>query len=142
MVIFRHVFLNSCRFMWKDASTWRKASVPVFASTLVNFRHRLVTHSKYFLVIWYGTLSIVHASKFFFSFFFLACTLHLTQTFFKDHMGVPLLMEPNFGDYSCQVMFVLSSVIYPQENYSDFSFRIIFCSLFSVIYSQPQETDY
>ncbi|WMV36288.1 hypothetical protein MTR67_029673 [Solanum verrucosum] len=25
-----------------------------------------------------------------------------TQTFFKDHMGVPLLMEPNFTDYSCQ----------------------------------------
>ncbi|RDX92388.1 Beta-carotene isomerase D27, chloroplastic [Mucuna pruriens] len=28
-----------------------------------------------------------------------------TQTFFKDHMGVPLLMEPNFGDYSCQFKF-------------------------------------
>ncbi|OAY25216.1 hypothetical protein MANES_17G076100v8 [Manihot esculenta] len=25
-----------------------------------------------------------------------------TQTFFKDYMGVPLLMEPNFTDYSCQ----------------------------------------
>ncbi|XP_054803832.1 beta-carotene isomerase D27, chloroplastic isoform X2 [Prosopis cineraria] len=25
-----------------------------------------------------------------------------TQTFFLDHMGVPLLMEPNFSDYSCQ----------------------------------------
>ncbi|XP_052185757.1 beta-carotene isomerase D27, chloroplastic isoform X2 [Diospyros lotus] len=25
-----------------------------------------------------------------------------TQTFFKDYMGVPLLMEPNFSDYSCQ----------------------------------------
>ncbi|GKC02281.1 beta-carotene isomerase D27, chloroplastic, partial [Tanacetum coccineum] len=22
--------------------------------------------------------------------------------FFMDHMGVPLLMEPNFNDYSCQ----------------------------------------
>ncbi|KAG5061846.1 hypothetical protein JHK85_003029 [Glycine max] len=28
-----------------------------------------------------------------------------TQSFFKDHMGVPLLMEPNFGDYSCQFKF-------------------------------------
>ncbi|CAN1803272.1 Beta-carotene isomerase D27, chloroplastic, partial [Linum perenne] len=26
-----------------------------------------------------------------------------TQTFFNDYMGVPLLMEPNFVDYSCQV---------------------------------------
>jgi hypothetical protein len=25
------------------------------------------------------------------------------QTFFKDHMGVDLYMEPNFEDYSCQV---------------------------------------
>ncbi|CAI9774273.1 unnamed protein product [Fraxinus pennsylvanica] len=25
-----------------------------------------------------------------------------TQTFFKEHMGVPLAMEPNFSDYSCQ----------------------------------------
>ncbi|KAL2934961.1 Beta-carotene isomerase D27 chloroplastic [Bienertia sinuspersici] len=24
------------------------------------------------------------------------------NTFFKDHMGIPLLMEPNFSDYSCQ----------------------------------------
>ncbi|XP_065860310.1 beta-carotene isomerase D27, chloroplastic [Euphorbia lathyris] len=28
-----------------------------------------------------------------------------TQTFFKDCMGVPLLMEPNFTDYSCQFKF-------------------------------------
>ncbi|XP_057508149.1 beta-carotene isomerase D27, chloroplastic isoform X4 [Actinidia eriantha] len=28
-----------------------------------------------------------------------------TQTFFKDYMGVPLLMEPNFSDYSCQFRF-------------------------------------
>ncbi|KAF8387641.1 hypothetical protein HHK36_026294 [Tetracentron sinense] len=28
-----------------------------------------------------------------------------TQTFFKDYMGVPLLMEPNFSDYSCQFNF-------------------------------------
>ncbi|XP_062143250.1 beta-carotene isomerase D27, chloroplastic [Alnus glutinosa] len=28
-----------------------------------------------------------------------------TQTFFKDYMGVPLLMEPNFSDYSCQFKF-------------------------------------
>ncbi|XP_039128585.1 beta-carotene isomerase D27, chloroplastic isoform X3 [Dioscorea cayenensis subsp. rotundata] len=28
-----------------------------------------------------------------------------TQTFFKDCMGVPLLMEPNFADYSCQFKF-------------------------------------
>uniref|UniRef100_A0A1J3GVE6 Beta-carotene isomerase D27, chloroplastic n=1 Tax=Noccaea caerulescens TaxID=107243 RepID=A0A1J3GVE6_NOCCA len=28
-----------------------------------------------------------------------------TQTFFKDYMGVPLLMEPNFKDYSCQFKF-------------------------------------
>lgn len=28
-----------------------------------------------------------------------------TQTFFKDHMGVPLLMKPNFADYSCQFKF-------------------------------------
>ncbi|CAA2999860.1 Hypothetical predicted protein [Olea europaea subsp. europaea] len=25
-----------------------------------------------------------------------------TQTFFKEYMGVPLVMEPNFSDYSCQ----------------------------------------
>ncbi|GMH28002.1 hypothetical protein Nepgr_029845 [Nepenthes gracilis] len=28
-----------------------------------------------------------------------------TQTFFKDYMGIPLLMEPNFSDYSCQFNF-------------------------------------
>ncbi|XP_074267830.1 beta-carotene isomerase D27, chloroplastic isoform X2 [Silene latifolia] len=28
-----------------------------------------------------------------------------TQTFFKDEMGIPLLMEPNFKDYSCQFSF-------------------------------------
>ncbi|XP_022155218.1 beta-carotene isomerase D27, chloroplastic [Momordica charantia] len=28
-----------------------------------------------------------------------------TQNFFKDQMGVPLLMEPNFTDYSCQFKF-------------------------------------
>ncbi|XP_044501653.1 beta-carotene isomerase D27, chloroplastic isoform X4 [Mangifera indica] len=28
-----------------------------------------------------------------------------TQTFFKEYMGVPLLMEPNFNDYSCQFKF-------------------------------------
>ncbi|KAG7557924.1 hypothetical protein ISN44_As11g038590 [Arabidopsis suecica] len=28
-----------------------------------------------------------------------------TQTFFKDYMGVPLVMEPNFKDYSCQFKF-------------------------------------
>ncbi|XP_048232482.1 beta-carotene isomerase D27, chloroplastic isoform X2 [Ricinus communis] len=28
-----------------------------------------------------------------------------TQAFFKDYMGVPLLMEPNFTDYSCQFKF-------------------------------------
>ncbi|XP_041022183.1 beta-carotene isomerase D27, chloroplastic isoform X2 [Juglans microcarpa x Juglans regia] len=28
-----------------------------------------------------------------------------TQAFFKDYMGVPLLMEPNFTDYSCQFRF-------------------------------------
>ncbi|KAK3194294.1 hypothetical protein Dsin_025604 [Dipteronia sinensis] len=28
-----------------------------------------------------------------------------TQTFFKDYMGIPLLMEPNFSDYSCQFKF-------------------------------------
>ncbi|KAK1315528.1 hypothetical protein QJS10_CPA05g00209 [Acorus calamus] len=31
-----------------------------------------------------------------------------TQTFFKEHMGVPLLMEPNFTDYSCQFKFGVS----------------------------------
>ncbi|KAI4326458.1 hypothetical protein MLD38_031771 [Melastoma candidum] len=28
-----------------------------------------------------------------------------TQTFFKEYMGIPLLMEPNFEDYSCQFRF-------------------------------------
>ncbi|XP_008451473.1 beta-carotene isomerase D27, chloroplastic isoform X1 [Cucumis melo] len=28
-----------------------------------------------------------------------------TQSFFKDQMGIPLLMEPNFNDYSCQFKF-------------------------------------
>ncbi|XP_017982150.1 PREDICTED: beta-carotene isomerase D27, chloroplastic isoform X2 [Theobroma cacao] len=28
-----------------------------------------------------------------------------TQSFFKDCMGVPLVMEPNFSDYSCQFKF-------------------------------------
>ncbi|KAH9626865.1 hypothetical protein KSS87_002265, partial [Heliosperma pusillum] len=28
-----------------------------------------------------------------------------TQTFFKEEMGIPLLMEPNFKDYSCQFSF-------------------------------------
>ncbi|KAG7025594.1 Beta-carotene isomerase D27, chloroplastic, partial [Cucurbita argyrosperma subsp. argyrosperma] len=28
-----------------------------------------------------------------------------TQSFFKNQMGIPLLMEPNFNDYSCQFKF-------------------------------------
>lgn len=32
-----------------------------------------------------------------------------TQTFFKDYMGVPLLMEPDFKDYSCQVLLAFLS---------------------------------
>ncbi|XWS31835.1 hypothetical protein CRYUN_Cryun23aG0110300 [Craigia yunnanensis] len=28
-----------------------------------------------------------------------------TQSFFKDYMGVPLVIEPNFSDYSCQFKF-------------------------------------
>ncbi|KAI3741745.1 hypothetical protein L1987_59419 [Smallanthus sonchifolius] len=32
-----------------------------------------------------------------------------TQEFFMDHMGVPLLMEPNFNDYSCQFKFGVST---------------------------------
>lgn len=31
-----------------------------------------------------------------------------TQAFFEDCMGVPLLMEPNFSDYSCQFKFGVS----------------------------------
>lgn len=31
------------------------------------------------------------------------------QTFFKDYMGVPLLMEPDFKDYSCQVLLAFLS---------------------------------
>ncbi|XP_043723139.1 beta-carotene isomerase D27, chloroplastic isoform X2 [Telopea speciosissima] len=34
-------------------------------------------------------------------------------TFFKDYMGVPLLMEPNFSDYSCQFQF---GVLPPQPS--------------------------
>ncbi|TKY52447.1 Beta-carotene isomerase D27 [Spatholobus suberectus] len=40
-----------------------------------------------------------------------------TQTFFKDHMGVPLLMEPNLGDYSCQV--ILSNLSWRPTLYDD-----------------------
>nr|XP_043619578.1 beta-carotene isomerase D27, chloroplastic [Erigeron canadensis] len=36
-----------------------------------------------------------------------------TQAFFMDHMGVPLLMEPNFNDYSCQFKFGVSP---PEED--------------------------
>ncbi|KAK1420449.1 hypothetical protein QVD17_22059 [Tagetes erecta] len=36
-----------------------------------------------------------------------------TQEFFMDHMGVPLLMEPNFTDYSCQFKF---GVTPPEED--------------------------
>ncbi|KAL9239765.1 hypothetical protein vseg_014056 [Gypsophila vaccaria] len=32
-----------------------------------------------------------------------------TQTFFNDEMGIPLLMEPNFKDYSCQFSFGVPS---------------------------------
>uniref|UniRef100_A0A0E0DLL0 Beta-carotene isomerase D27-like C-terminal domain-containing protein n=1 Tax=Oryza meridionalis TaxID=40149 RepID=A0A0E0DLL0_9ORYZ len=28
----------------------------------------------------------------------------IVETFFKDHIGVDLYMEPNFEDYSCQVI--------------------------------------
>ncbi|KAK4376334.1 hypothetical protein RND71_007011 [Anisodus tanguticus] len=38
-----------------------------------------------------------------------------TQTFFKDHMGVPLVMEPNFADYSCQFKFGIT----PQQEVDD-----------------------
>ncbi|KAL6500249.1 hypothetical protein OROHE_025615 [Orobanche hederae] len=30
-----------------------------------------------------------------------------TQAFFKEYMGIPLVMEPNFSDYSCQFKFGL-----------------------------------
>nr|AMY26624.1 hypothetical protein [Linum usitatissimum] len=32
-----------------------------------------------------------------------------TLTFFNDYMGVPLLMEPNFTDYSCQFKFGMAA---------------------------------
>ncbi|KAK9747611.1 hypothetical protein RND81_02G003000 [Saponaria officinalis] len=32
-----------------------------------------------------------------------------TQIFFKEEMGIPLLMEPNFKDYSCQFSFGVPS---------------------------------
>ncbi|XP_023748330.1 beta-carotene isomerase D27, chloroplastic isoform X2 [Lactuca sativa] len=38
-----------------------------------------------------------------------------TQAFFMDHMGVPLVMEPNFNDYSCQFKFGVSP---PEEDSS------------------------
>ncbi|CAI9300335.1 unnamed protein product [Lactuca saligna] len=38
-----------------------------------------------------------------------------TQAFFMDHMGVPLVMEPNFDDYSCQFKFGVSP---PEEDSS------------------------
>ncbi|GMY17064.1 beta-carotene isomerase D27, chloroplastic [Fagus crenata] len=38
-----------------------------------------------------------------------------TQTFFKDYMGVPLLMEPNFSDYSCQFKFGVLSPL-PEDD--------------------------
>lgn len=40
----------------------------------------------------------------------LMCLDHF-QSFFKDYMGVPLLMEPNFDDYSCQVSAFLTREI-------------------------------
>eukprot|EP00258_Populus_trichocarpa_P033193 XP_024449212.1 beta-carotene isomerase D27, chloroplastic-like isoform X2 [Populus trichocarpa] len=40
------------------------------------------------------------------SYFFASTSCDLVlQTFFKDYMGIPLLMEPNFNDYSCQFKF-------------------------------------
>ncbi|MQL78558.1 hypothetical protein Taro_010983, partial [Colocasia esculenta] len=38
-----------------------------------------------------------------------------TQTFFKNWMGVPLLMEPNFNDYSCQFKFGVAAPL-PEED--------------------------
>ncbi|KAF3629996.1 putative peptidyl-prolyl cis-trans isomerase CYP21-3, mitochondrial-like [Capsicum annuum] len=40
----------------------------------------------------------------------------MLTTFFKDHMGVPLLMEPNFTDYSCQFKF---GILPPQQEFDD-----------------------
>ncbi|GLT42649.1 hypothetical protein SLA2020_166390 [Shorea laevis] len=39
-----------------------------------------------------------------------------TQTFFKDCMGVPLLMEPNFSDYSCQFKFGILPSPSPEQD--------------------------
>ncbi|KAG4119970.1 hypothetical protein ERO13_D11G113100v2 [Gossypium hirsutum] len=39
-----------------------------------------------------------------------------TQSFFKDYMGVPLLMEPNFSDYSCQFKFGVSPPLPEDDN--------------------------
>ncbi|CAN1803271.1 Beta-carotene isomerase D27, chloroplastic [Linum perenne] len=38
-----------------------------------------------------------------------------TQTFFNDYMGVPLLMEPNFVDYSCQFKFGVAAPV-PEDD--------------------------
>ncbi|CAM8959401.1 unnamed protein product [Rhodiola kirilowii] len=38
-----------------------------------------------------------------------------TQAFFSDYMGVPLLMEPNFDDYSCQFKFGVAAPL-PQQD--------------------------
>ncbi|CAM9294855.1 unnamed protein product [Heterosigma akashiwo] len=40
-----------------------------------------------------------------------------TQTFFKENMGLPLLMEPNYEDFSCQFSFGKSPPL-PQEDES------------------------
>ncbi|KMT09978.1 hypothetical protein BVRB_5g121940 [Beta vulgaris subsp. vulgaris] len=39
-----------------------------------------------------------------------------TQTFFKNHMGIPLLMEPNFSDYSCQFNFGIPPPLPENDN--------------------------
>lgn len=93
--------IGSCRFLQKDASIQKKANVQGFVSTLASFQLRYMIYTVKFLAVLKHFHSTYSANI---SYFFASTSCDLVlQTFFKDYMGIPLLMEPNFNDYSCQV---------------------------------------
>ena len=115
----RNLITKKFRCSWKGASTWRRVNALGFVSTLASCQLRWVDGNlKNFagyhiqMTSFKGTndgISNVLRVKFKFAMggkfsAHLISDNPLMQAFFKKYMGVPLLMEPNFQDYSCQVI--------------------------------------
>lgn len=88
---------ETSRCLLRNASIWKRANALAFASTHVNYQLRFAhVCTSRMMDLYLSNTPPQSLNKLQFH----------SQTFFKDHMGVDLYMEPNFEDYSCQVNIV------------------------------------